>query len=241
MLSVIIPAFNEKNTIAQTIQQTLSTLDSSGLDYELLIVDDGSSDGTAESARACGNGHSAVKICGYEKNRGKGHALKYGFQQSAGDWILILDADMELPPSQIPAFIGYLDPEKADILIGSKRHPDSKLEVSACRRVFSKSYNLMVKTLFNLNITDVLVGLKLYRREVLEKAFPRMTVSRYAFDVELLAIANIHGYSIAEAPVTLNYRFNPRIVIQGTMRIFWDTMTIFYRARVSNSYREIPK
>ena len=153
-----------------------------------------------------------------------------------GDPVLFLDADLELPPSQILRFLEYMSEDNIDILIGSKRHPLSKVDVAFSRRFLSKGYNLVVKLLFNLDVTDVLVGLKLFRRRVLEQVFPKLVVQRYAFDVELLANARRLGYNIKEAPVELSYRFNSRIVIKGTWRIFLDTMNIFYRMKVLHSY-----
>jgi len=236
MLSIIVPAYNEARKLPETIKEAVDTLESRHLEYEVIIVDDGSEDDTLEKALAVAEKYPTVRAFGYKENRGKGYAIKYGFQFVRGDPVLFLDADLELPPSQILRFLEYMSADNTDILIGSKRHPLSKVDVTFSRRFLSKGYNLLVKLLFNLDVTDVLVGLKLFRRKVLEQVLPELSVQRYAFDVELLANAHRKGYSIAEAPVELSYRFNSRIVIRGTWRIFLDTMNIFYRMKVLHSY-----
>ena len=236
MLSIIVPAYNEAEKLPETIREAVDTLESRHLEYEVIIVDDGSKDDTLTKASSLAEQYPTVRVCGYKENQGKGYAIKYGFQFVRGDTVLFLDADLELPPSQIIRFLQYASTDGIDILIGSKRHPLSKVDVTFSRRFLSKGYNLMVKLLFNMEVTDVLVGLKLFRRRVLEQVLPRLSVHRYAFDVELLANAHRLGYGIAEAPVELSYRFNSRIVIRGTWRIFLDTMNIFYRMRVLHSY-----
>lgn len=236
MLSVIVPTYNEATKLTETVKDAIDTLESRHIKYELIIVDDGSKDDTWEKSLSIAEQHSTVRVFGYKQNKGKGYALKYGFQFAKGDPVLFLDSDLELPPFQIPGFLEYMLEDDVDIVIGSKRHPLSQAEVTFIRRFLSKGYNLLVKLLLNLDVTDVLVGLKLYRRKVLEQIFPKLTVQRYAFDVELLANARRAGYNIKEAPVELNYRFNSRIVIRGIWRIFVDTMMIFYRMKVLHNY-----
>jgi len=236
MLSIIVPAYNEAKKLPETIKEVVGTLESCRFEYEVIIVDDGSEDGTSEEALSLAEQHPTVRVVGYKQNYGKGYALKYGFQFVQGDPVLFLDADSELPPSQIPRFLQYMPADSVEILIGSKRHPLSQVQVSFSRRFLSKGYNILVKLLFNLDVTDVLVGLKLFRRQVLEQVLPKLSVQRYAFDVELLANAHRLGYQIAEAPVELSYRFNSQIVIKGVWRIFLDTMNIFYRMKILHSY-----
>ena len=236
MLSVIIPAYNEAKKLSETIKETVNALESNHLKYEVIIIDDGSEDDTSQKAVALTEQYPRVRTFSYKKNQGKGYALKYGFQFVRGDPVLFLDADLELPPSQILRFLKYMPEDSIDILIGSKRHPLSKVNVAFSRRFLSKGYNLMVKFLFNLDVTDVLVGLKLFRKKVLSQVLPKLLVQRYAFDVELLAIARRLGYNIKEAPVELSYEFNSRIVIKGTWRIFLDTMNIFYRMKILHHY-----
>ncbi|OGO23514.1 MAG: hypothetical protein A2144_00105 [Chloroflexi bacterium RBG_16_50_9] len=235
MLSVIIPAYNEAEKIVQTTEELISTLDSFHASFEIILVDDGSKDNTLEKARCLADHHSRVKVCNYRRNRGKGYALKHGFEYTKGDPVIFLDADYDLPPHQLGKFIENTRKNNFDILVGSKNHPLSQVKVTFCRKCLSKCYNLYVKQLFGLGVSDTQVGLKLFRRKVLEQVFPKLLLKSYAFDVELLASAKRQGYKICEAPVELNCTSN-RIVIRGVWRMFWDTITTYYRMNIRHYY-----
>lgn len=236
MLSVVVPAYNEAERIAETIKGVQIALREQGLEYEVIVVDDGSVDNTREQALSNAEARSNIKIFSYKSNMGKGYALKYGFQFAQGDLVLFLDADSDLPPSQIPRFLEYMANSNADVIIGSKRHPLSKINYPLTRRLFSKAYSLLVKVLFRLDVSDTQVGIKLLRREVLDQVFPKVLVKRYAFDLELLANARRLGYKIAEAPVELNYRFSSQISSKAIWGIFLDTLAVFYRMKILHYY-----
>jgi hypothetical protein len=130
--------------------------------------------------------------------------------------------------------------EQCDIVIGSKRHPDSKLKYPLKRRIISAGYFFIIKLLFQMPIRDTQTGLKLFRREVLSKVFPKVLIKRYAFDLELLVLANHEGFSIAEAPVIVNYRGKyGHIKLSAIFNIFWDTMAVFYRLRINKYYDKV--
>ena len=166
MISVIMPAYNEAQSLGRTIEETVNTFKECGLEYEVILVDDGSQDGTYEKALTLAQEHGNVKAFSYKPNMGKGHALKHGFQFAHGDLVLFLDADSDLPPPQIPRFLNYMKESNADVVIGSKRHPLSKVRFPLARRFWSKGYSLMVRILFNLKVTDTQVGMKLFQRKV---------------------------------------------------------------------------
>jgi len=238
MNSVIVPAYNEAENISKTIKEAIAFFEECEFPYEVIIVDDGSTDNTYEKALGISQEYPGVKVCGYRSNMGKGYALKYGFQFARGDFILFLDADSDLTPSQIRLFLELMRIRNADVVVGSKRHPLSKVDLPLSRRILSKGYSLLVKVLFNLNITDPLVGIKLFRKEVLEQVFPKVLVRRYAFDTELLANAVRSGYSIVEAPIELNFHNNSGIDFKGICHIFTDTLAAFYRVRILHNYNK---
>lgn len=236
MISVIIPAYNVVQNISSTIEDTVTTLEKCDLEYEVIVVDDGSKDGTYEKALSIAKEHVNVKVFGYEENIGKGYALKHGFQFAHGDMVLFLDADLDLSPSQIPLFLDYIGRSGTDIIIGSKRHPLSEVKYPLLRRFLSRGYNLLVKLMFDINITDTQVGIKLFRREVLDQVFPKLLVKKYAFDVELLVNVRRLGYSIAEAPVGLKHHHSSGVNLKAIWHIFLDTMAIFYRLKILHYY-----
>jgi glycosyltransferase involved in cell wall biosynthesis len=227
-LSVIIPAFNEGHHIHANILQVCETLQSE--DIEIIVVDDGSSDNTFEESRRTMAGHP-VRAVRYPVNRGKGAALFYGFTFAEGEYIAFLDADMEIQPEYVKTFLQRLRETDADLVIGTKV---PKLgQMPFLRRVMSLVYREFVSLLFGLSLRETQTGIKLFRREVLEDCIPRLRVSRFAFDVELMVAASRFGYRIVEFPVEVKYnrkssfqRIKPR-QIAGQL---WDTLLIYAMA-----------
>lgn len=231
-LSVLIPAYNEEAVILKTIQETAKALE--GSKYEIIVVDDGSIDDTYQEAMRAAAENGAVKVVRYDINLGKGYALRHGFGFATGDFVVFLDADLELRPRQIWTLYSIMEETGADVVIGCKRHPQSKVNYPWHRRVISYVYFKLVEILFGLPIHDTQTGIKLFRREVLERAFPRMRIQRFAHDLELLVAASRFGYRIAEAPVTLTFRADKvggaLGLAKASFQVWLDTLRIFYRA-----------
>ncbi len=233
------PAFNEGGNIYGNIAETREVLARAGNEFEIIAVDDGSSDETlAEIERAAAD-FSDVLATRNPYNMGKGMALRTGFDYSSGDIVVFLDADLDLHPSQIQSLIGVLEAGPWDIVIGSKHHPDSKLDYPAFRKLASWCYYKMIGTMFGLPVRDTQTGLKVFRRKVLETVFHRLMVKKYAYDVELLAAAVRLGYSVHEIPVVLQFRRElkwGRIRFNDISAIVVDTLAIFYRLRILRYY-----
>jgi glycosyltransferase involved in cell wall biosynthesis len=178
-----------------------------------------------------------IKVHYYEENMGKSYAIKYGAFQATGDLVTFMDADLSIDPREIDRFIKLMDTYDADIVIGSKRHPQSKVSYPLFRRLQSFLYQVLVTALFRVNVKDTQTGLKLFKREVLQKIIPRVLVKAYAFDLELLVVANLLGYdNVLEAPVEINERFNKVADPRSTWRVLRDTLAIFYRLKVLKYY-----
>ena len=241
-LSVIVPAYNKDSEVFQVVSQIVHLLKTLTYDWEIIVVDDASRDHTLREAvrsKKFNGSSDRIKIFSYNLNQGKGFALYFGFKKSQGDLIVFTDSDLDLPVSNIPTILNCLQKSRADIAIGSKRHPLSKVNYPIIRRVQSRTYQLLTKVLFNLNLTDTQVGVKAFKREVLEACFPRIVVKQFAFDLELLVVAKSLGFKkIVEAPVMLNYNFSSTIRLRAIYKILVDTAAIFYRKNLLHYYDE---
>lgn len=236
-ISVIVPAYNEEKAIERTIVVLSGYLASNFDGFEIVVVSDGSRDRTFELARK--HQSESVKVFEYQPNRGKGHALRYGFSKSRGDLIVFYDTGIDFPPSQIGDFVQLLQKTDSDLVIGSKRHPRSKVNYPLVRRLVSFGAQSLVKILFNLSVTDTQVGLKVFRRKVLDEIMPRIVVRRFAFDIELLALAQHYGFEIIEAPVNLDLKLSTALNFVGgnaIWKILIDTFAIFYRLKIMGFY-----
>jgi glycosyltransferase involved in cell wall biosynthesis len=231
MLSVILPAYNESRNVSKTIRKSVDVLSQIGQDFEIVLVDDGSEDNTYQQAVEASKEYKNVRALGYHPNMGKGYALKYGSRFAQGDLVLFLDADLDIPASQIPQFLKYMQENRADVVIGSKRHPLSKVQYPLSRRFLSQCYSTLLKLMFNLDVADTQVGIKLFRREVLERVIPEVKINGFAFDIELLANTSKAKYKIVEAPVEIDFQFGSRVNLIQIWKMFSDTLNIFYRMK----------
>jgi glycosyltransferase involved in cell wall biosynthesis len=238
MLSIVMPAYNEAHSIAENVCETVETMRGLGIDFEIVVVDDGSMDGTHTAAiNALRAWPECVRIVRCRRNEGKGNALICGTAYSKGAYVAFLDADMDLHPEQLENFFAIMNSRGADVVIGSKFHPQSKVEYPRLRRIYSFFYFMLVRSLFGLPVRDTQTGIKLFKREVLEQVLPRVLVKRFAFDLELLANVHHFGYRIAEAPVVVNFnRVCSRLRLPAVWNVFVDTLAIFYRMRILRYY-----
>lgn len=242
LVSVIVPAYKQEKTIKKDLENILSVMESTRYAYELIVVVDGFVDKTSEQAGKLKRDN--VKVIGYEKNRGKGYAVKYGMARAKGDVIAFIDAGMEIDANGISMILEHMQWYRADIIVGSKRHPASKVHYPTIRRIYSFGYQMLVYVLFWLRVKDTQVGLKVYRRKVLDDVLPRLVVKEYAFDIELLAVANYLGYKrIYEAPVEIKYeytsggRFEGFLFLDPFIRgMLIDTLAVYYRMRILKFY-----
>ena len=235
-ISVVIPAHNEAGIIAGSLGETVRVFNDFGCKYEIIVVDDGSSDDTFKNALKASRQYSNVIVKQLKINRGKGRALKVGFRQCSGDYVVFLDADMELHPAQLQTFFDIMRLDEADVVIGSKRHPNSRLDYPLDRRIISGVYFFLIKIFFGLPIRDTQTGLKLFKSEVLKKVFPRILVKAFGYDLEILVNVRQLGYRIAEAPIVLDTQRYGRIGMNSIWTTWQDTMAIWYRAYILRYY-----
>jgi len=236
-LSVIIPAYKEEANIAQTVRTLRDELDQLPYSKEIVVVVDGSPDETAAKAKTVNCAY--LRVLSYTPNRGKGYAIYYGVKHSKGEIVTFFDAGGDFHPDHIDRFVKLLEIFDADIVVGSKVHPASKVNYPKLRRIFSWGWRMLIRLLFRLDVSDTQTGLKVAKREVIEEVMPRATVKQYAFDLELLVIAKKLGYKrFFEAPV--NMEFNDAgggaANIKAVRKMFIDMLAVWYRLYILHYY-----
>jgi dolichol-phosphate mannosyltransferase len=231
-LSFVIPAYNEEYLIENTLIAIDSVIQNKHLPYEIVVVDDGSIDNTYQNAIKYANKNGHVKVVSYPKNMGKGFAVKTGFLNSRGNIVFFTDGDMEIDFDNISDYINAL--EDGDIVIASKSHKKSQVEVPISRKMLSYCFNKLVNILTGIPLKDTQSGLKAMRKSAFNNIMPRLAVKRYAFDVELLAVANLYGLKVIELPVNikLDAKFKPKEM----WHMLVDLLAIAYRLRVIRWY-----
>lgn len=243
LVSVIVPAYNQVKTIKEDLRNIHEAMTKTRWDFEIIMVNDGSSDRTFSEAKKVKKKN--IKVYGYKKNYGKGYAVKYGMARARGDIIAFIDSGMDIDPNGISLILEHMLWYDSDIIVASKRHSASKVNYSFLRKLYSETYYLLVKMLFGLRVRDTQAGLKIYKREVLEKAMPRLLIKNFAFDIELLAVAHHLGFTnIHEGPVQLSLNFKESskwkkhmlFLDPNIMKMLSDTLAVFYRLKILKYY-----
>jgi glycosyltransferase involved in cell wall biosynthesis len=239
-LSVVVPVYNGGDEIVEnvTVIRRAAAGDLPPEDVQLIVVSDGSIDGTTERLLEA-QSDVDMHVIHYDRNGGKGYAVKLGALEATGAWIAVVDADLDLDPSAIPGYLETAQRERLDFAIGSKRHPDSFVYYPHSRRIASWLYQQLNRVLFQLDVRDTQVGLKVFSRDVAENVVPLLLVKQFAFDLELLAVARAMGYRrVRELPVRLEYRFTgSEVRSKAVARALWDTAAVFYRLRILRTYQ----
>jgi dolichyl-phosphate beta-glucosyltransferase len=202
VLSVVVPAYNEEGRLQPTIDRIEEYLDGKRADYELILVDDGSADGTRAVMDAAARKHASVRVEVLPQNRGKGRALAVGVEAARGDPILITDADLSTPIEEVEKLHAALD-AGAGVAIGSRALPASRVEVSQplYRVLMGKGFNLIVQAVLLPGIWDTQCGFKLFRADVAHRLFASLVTDGFGYDPEVLYRARRQGVKIAEVPV----------------------------------------
>lgn len=240
-VSLIVPAYRQENVIVDNILSLSKTFSALPYKYEIIVVVDGFLDKTFDNAKKVKLKNA--KILGYKKNRGKGYAVKYGMLKAKGDVIGFMDAGMDINSATIPLLLDLMKFHDADIVIGSKLHPESKVNYPLARLILSWGYRTLTKFLFGFSVRDTQVGLKFFKKNVVREVFPKIVVKQFAFDVEVLAVARALGFTkIYEGPIELDFTGLSTITSTNFWRIIffmlWDTLAVFYRLRILHYYNK---
>lgn len=241
LLSIVIPAYKQEKSIVKDIKTMMKSLDKTGYNYEIIIVVDGIVDNTLEKVKTIKS--SRVKVLSYQKNQGKGHAVRYGMTHAKGDIIGFIDAGMDIHPAGFNMLLNHMEWYNADIIVGSKMHPVSKVNYPLWRKLLSRGYRLLTRIMFGFKVRDTQVGLKFFKRKVIVDILPRLLVKTYAFDIELLAVSYALGYNrIYEAPIEITFiegSITKKNLSHIVYKMLWDTFAVFYRLKILKYYQKV--
>lgn len=245
LLSIIVPSFKEGKTIKndlETLEKTLQEGLPRDYDYEIICVEDGKFDNTTKEVEKIKS--KKIRLINYEENRGKGYAVRVGMKESKGDYVSFMDAGRDIKEKGIMMILAHMEWYDADIIVGSKRHPASKLDYPLLRRILSVGYSFGIKILFGLGLTDTQSGIKIFKRKVVDKILPKLKVDRFAMDIEMLALARHMGFKrIYEAPIEINFnkgesrvQFFPLTNPNSPFKMVLDTLGVFYKLKILRIY-----
>ena len=225
-VSIVIPAYNEEGRIKATLERCLKFLKSKKYSWELIVVDDGSKDKTAEIVKS----FKKIKLISYKPNGGKGYAVKKGVLESKGDYVLFSDADLSAPIEELDKLMEFID--EYDIVIGSRGVRESEANMVASRKLIGRAFNFTIKILTGLYFKDTQCGFKLFKRKAAQELFKKQTIMGWVFDVEILFLAKKKGYRIKEVGVKWEHKEHDKVspasdsfnIIKEVLKIWWNSL-----------------
>lgn len=231
-ISVVVPAFNEAHRIVPSLDRIVRYMQDQQPDFEVLVVDDGSTDTTAAAIRERFDGHARVAVSGYPVNRGKGYAVRHGIERATGDLVVFSDADLSTPIEEIEKMLPLVE-QGYDIVIGSRAHAEADIREHQplYRELGGKLFNLLVRLVVMPELHDTQCGFKLFRRSRIAPILPHLRIDGFAFDVEILALGRASGLRIAEVPVVWINSLTSRVRLGAALQAYVDLIDIRSRAR----------
>jgi glycosyltransferase involved in cell wall biosynthesis len=232
-LSIIIPAWNEEQRLEASLAKIVAYLENEELQAEILVVDDGSSDGTASVAGRALAGLPG-RLLRNDENRGKGFSVRRGCLEARGRWLLLTDADLSAPIEEYAKLAAAARDHDLDVAIGSRGLPGAVIEVhqSLVRERMGKCFNLLMRWMTGLPFRDTQCGFKLMDRKRVRPLFERMVVDRFAFDVELLFLAVRFGLAVREVPIVWRNEPQSRVsMLADPLNMLWDVARVRWRFR----------
>ena len=238
-LSIVIPAYNEEQRLGATLQSVVRFAQRADFPTEVLVVDDGSTDGTAEVVRKAAAGSNRIRLIGYQPNRGKGYAVREGMLAAGGKYRLLTDADGSIAVEQVTQMLAALREQDAELAVATRYNVDSVClgERSSLRGLLSRIGRPAVSLLALPGISDTQCGFKLFKGPSAVALFPGLSTHRWGFDLEILAKARAQGMKIVEVPIQWTPFGGSRLVpwaaalsvLATVIRVAWCLHTGQYR------------
>tara|TARA_Y100000294_G_scaffold89767_1_gene83711 strand:- start:4081 stop:4815 length:735 start_codon:yes stop_codon:yes gene_type:complete len=227
-LSIVIPAYNEEKRIGATLIKISNYLKQQCHDFEIIVVDDGSSDNTLNLLTKYSNNIPNFLVLKNELNCGKGFSIKRGILKSRGDIVLFTDADLSTPIEEMEKLLNWLD-KGYQIAIGSRDLPGSKIKKHQAwyREFMGKTFNKIIRLILNLDYCDTQCGFKCFKRDAALEIFNSMKFDGFSFDVEVLFIAKQRGIKVKEVPVSWYNSPESKVkIVKDSLRMLWDILKI---------------
>jgi dolichyl-phosphate beta-glucosyltransferase len=227
-LSVVVPAYNEEQRLGETLPVIWNYLHARFPEFELIVVDDGSCDGTPQVVEAFARDREGVRLVSYGPNRGKGHAVRTGILEAGCELVLFCDADLSTPITEVESLIAGID-AGWDIAIGSRAVRGAQLEVHQpwYRELAGRSFNKLAQLLATPGLQDTQCGFKLFHRSAAREVFGRVTEEGFSFDIEALYLATRLGYAVVEVPVRWMHREGSKVrLLRDATRMFLALLRI---------------
>jgi glycosyltransferase involved in cell wall biosynthesis len=228
--SVIIPAYKKESAISEVISSIYHIFSLTEETFEIILVCDGEIDQTAQIAKSLRI--VELKVLSYKENRGKGHATRKGCEEALGEVLIITDADMDLAHERIYPLIKLLEENEADLVVGSKIHPDSIVDYPPFRKILSYCYRLLIRVLFRLKIGDTQTGMKVAKNHSMSLVLDTLKIDGFAGDLEIIVAFHRMNLRILEGPVTLNYQFSSSINLNSIIKMLIGTAGVFFSTRL---------
>ena len=228
-ISIVIPAYNEQTRLPETLRRVTQYLQESNWAFrEILVVDDGSTDATADAANAIARANPEIQVLHNPGNRGKGYSVRHGMLKARGEWRLFSDADLSAPIEELEKLWCEVEQGKSEIAIGSRAIDRSLIGVHqpGHRETLGRIFNAVMRAATGLHISDTQCGFKLFRGDVAEDVFSRQNLERFGFDAEVLYIAARRGYHIAEIPVRWNHVDGSKVGMLTGLHAFGELLEI---------------
>ena len=241
-LSIVIPSYNEEKRIIPTLDKMCDYCERKDNSYEIIVVDDGSTDKTSEVIENFCKSlvKQTIRIIRNTKKHGKGFAVKRGVLSARGKFILFSDADMSTPIEEVEKLISFLN-EGYQVAIGSRGLCESRIEIpqSVLRRSLGRLFNKFVRSSIIKDIMDTQCGFKCFTRDAAFAIFPKQEITGFCFDIELLSLAQRAGYKIKEVPVVWRNSLPSKVSLLGdSSRMLGDLMRLYFRSIKFNMSRD---